>query len=303
MSPIVVTAKVKKTLLGKVKIQFECPHCQNALTSLREEVGVVDDCPICGDYFIIHPDVLKEIEGNEAAIPASTEPQGDRSQHRVSGVSEARGGSVALALKWCFGTVLWMALWASIFYGACVGGYGFVAVTKWLAYRASPSSFDEGLAKQHKEIDSRASATIARQITEFTGPKDACYRCRTRPATRNVSYHFKDLGYCSTCEPFPSTSKHARTPLTEQYEFYLRNKSDIESDIRNRAAAEKSALDQRHLGGGGGWFFGGALIAWVLVGGLIGLLVVFNVFRLFLQSIDFKFLNGRFRKLLNYVYE
>jgi len=64
--PVIRKAKVSKNVLGKYKIEFPCPACKASLKSVREDVGIADECPTCGSGFVLHTDIMMYVEAEEA---------------------------------------------------------------------------------------------------------------------------------------------------------------------------------------------------------------------------------------------
>lgn len=65
--PVIKRVEVNRSLLGKIDIRFECPRCKNSLICEREEIGTADDCPHCGQRFMVAEGVELKLQAEEDA--------------------------------------------------------------------------------------------------------------------------------------------------------------------------------------------------------------------------------------------
>ena len=52
---------VKKALLGKFHVHYECPQCKTSLVSTVESAGTNDTCPECQAQFVVLDRVFREL--------------------------------------------------------------------------------------------------------------------------------------------------------------------------------------------------------------------------------------------------
>lgn len=65
--PIVKQVEIKRTLLGAIQVKFNCPHCRSELTANREEIGKPDECPQCGNPFMVSDEIERKLREAEQA--------------------------------------------------------------------------------------------------------------------------------------------------------------------------------------------------------------------------------------------
>jgi uncharacterized Zn finger protein (UPF0148 family) len=73
--PTITDWAVTRGLLGKYKINFECPHCHTELHSPEDDIGQRDSCPTCRLHFSLSSSIAEE-------IAADREDREDRAEEK-----------------------------------------------------------------------------------------------------------------------------------------------------------------------------------------------------------------------------
>ena len=83
-----MTFKIYKTIAGKVRVKYNCPHCNEALESELAEAGSKDTCPGCQKPFIV-PGEAKRKEF-EAQLRKQLEAKKEAERQRLAEAEQQR---------------------------------------------------------------------------------------------------------------------------------------------------------------------------------------------------------------------
>ena len=57
--PTISAWSVKYSMLGNIRLEFDCPSCGSNLTANLSESGKADNCPDCNSWYILPPDAAE----------------------------------------------------------------------------------------------------------------------------------------------------------------------------------------------------------------------------------------------------
>ena len=178
--------EVKKSVLGRYTLSYDCPHCGAGLTSPLNDAGKDDSCPDCEEVFAV-PGSDKRND-----IRAATEQRSQQKEFEKQRKREARRRMAIVILPY----VAWFAL---------IGG---APVANW-----TTDHFDSAVAahtenkRQYQESLTEYDAKIAKlnQTKVFSTSYGRAYHRHYHYSGRNYSIGLADAvsrySPCNVCNP------------------------------------------------------------------------------------------------------
>jgi len=95
-----MATEIKKSLLGKLCVAYDCPECGERLRSTTDKIGEKDSCPTCQTVFLVpgqlefqrHRDKEKAIAEGRASITAIKAAAAEQRVRMAAGKANALKG-------------------------------------------------------------------------------------------------------------------------------------------------------------------------------------------------------------------
>mgnify|MGYP002635098606 CR=1 FL=1 len=79
---------LSRSILGNFSIKHRCPYCEKELTSKENEIGKPDECPLCGEWFVLSKRFLEAMEQQRELKQQKKTKKLERDAERIKKVQD-----------------------------------------------------------------------------------------------------------------------------------------------------------------------------------------------------------------------